>query len=218
LVSLESRLAQYPDGTTEASRFHPHPTSTAPTPPSNETQHEQSFQEYKKQVEGMLGTYMLRFVEYLVEQKWGEVRNGASSFPLSTTEAPQPQEVATGTSGPSSSAVMSSEGDSQLSSYAQGIIPDFYYPDDGVHFGNQKLAVNQTPSAPDVNNMAGNWGEMRGTGGFANRMSGGGLSTATGRLPFVNEGPQGARQGYSEAHWPTTSQILSEDMEMYPQF
>jgi hypothetical protein len=218
LVSLESRLAQYPDGTTEAPRFHPHPTSTAPTPPSNETQHEQSFQGYKKQVEGMLGPYMLRFVEYLVEQKWGEVRNGASSFPLSTTEAPRPQEVATGTSIPSSSAIISSEGDLHLSSYAEGIIPDFYSltnPNDGVHFGNHKMGVNQTASTPDLNNVTANWGEMRGTSGSVNRMSDGRLSTTMGRLPFVNEGPQDAQQGYSKAVWP---QILSEDMEMYPQF
>jgi hypothetical protein len=206
LVSLESRLSQLPDGTTEAPRFRPHSTLEAPAPPSNETQHEESFQDYTKRVEGMLGKYML---QYLTKQKWGEVHNRAEVLRDS-------QEVTTGTSGPSSSAIISSEDDSHLSSYAQGIIPDFYSltnPDDGVHFGNQKLAVNQTTSALGLNNMAGNWGEMRGT-----KISDGGLSTPTGRLPFVNEGPQGAQQGYSETLWPTTSQILSENMETYPQY
>jgi hypothetical protein len=211
-------LAQLPDGTTEAPRFRPHATLEAPAPPPNETQHEQSFQDYTKQVEGMLGKYML---QYLMKQKWGEVRNEASSFPLSTTEVPRPQEVATGTSGPSSSAVMSSEGDSHLSLYAQGITPDFHSPlnpDDGVHSGHQQLAVNQTASTPDLNNITVNWGEMRGTSGLANRMSDGRVSTTMGRLPFVNEGPHNAQQGYSDSLWPTRSQILSEDMEMYPQF
>jgi hypothetical protein len=205
LGSLESRLAQatqLPDGTTEAPRFRPHSTLEATAPPSDD---EQSFQEYTKQVEGMLGKYML---QYLMKQKWGEVRNGASSLALSTTEVPRDtQEFTTGTSGPSSSTIIPSEGHSHLSSYAQGIIPDFYSrinPDDGVHFGHQKLAVNPTASAPDLNNVTGNWGEMRGTGGFANRMSDGRLSTTTGCLPFVNEGHQDAQRGYSEALWPMT--------------
>jgi hypothetical protein len=86
-----------------------------------------------------LGKYMLRFVQYLVKQKWGEVCNGASSLPLSTTEAPQDtQEVTTVTSGPSGSAMGLYEDDSYLSSYTQGIVPDFYpliKPDYGINLG-----------------------------------------------------------------------------------
>jgi hypothetical protein len=220
VVSLESRLAQLPDGIIETPRFRPHYELEVPAPPSNETQHEESFEDYTKQVEGMLGKYMLRFVQYLVKQKWGEVRNGASSLPFSITETPRDtQEVTTGgTSGLSNPAIISSEGDSHLSLYARGIIPDFYSlinPDDGVKFERQQSAVNHTTGAPKDNNVAGNWGEMSGGRGFTKTMSGDLPSTTMGPLSLVNEGPQ---REDSQTLWPTTSQILSEDMEMYPQF
>jgi hypothetical protein len=46
VVSLESRLVQLPDGATKATCFCPHSTLAVPVPLSNETQHEDSFQDY----------------------------------------------------------------------------------------------------------------------------------------------------------------------------
>jgi hypothetical protein len=221
VVSLESRLARYPDVTTETPHFCPHSESEVPVSRCDGTQHEVSFQGYTQQVEGMLGKYMMKSVQHLVKQKWGEVRNGASALPLSIIEAPRDTKAGTtGTSGPSSSAMVPNEDDHHLSLYAQGM-PDFYSlfnPDDGVKLGRQQSAINQTTSAPKGNNVTGNWGSMSGSSGFASTISGDLLSTATGRVPLVNEGPQDTQQGDSQTLWPKISHILSEDMEMYPQF
>jgi hypothetical protein len=229
------------------------------------TQHEVSFQDYTGQVEGMLGKYMMTFVQHLVKQKWGEVRHGASSLPLSNAEALRDapkgiigtsgllhpaisaednlhmsssarkaipdfwslinaqdgmsslplhnverprntQEEVTGSSGPSSSASVSNEGDLHVSAYSPGIIPHFWSPinpTDCVKFGHQQFAVNQTASTPDNRETSGNRGEMGGRGRFANRMS---ADTTMQRLPLLNEGSR------SQILWPTKSQIPSEDM------
>jgi hypothetical protein len=128
-------VAQHPDVTTEPPPFRPRSELEETLPPLNEIQLEESFQDYTKQVEGMLGKYMMTFVQHLMKQKWGEVHDEASPLPFSNAESSRDARGGAAGTLCLSHPAISAQGDLHASSSAPKALPDFWYlinPDNGA--------------------------------------------------------------------------------------